>query len=339
MTAPGIQSTAVDGGPAAGAAAPPPAAPPGWRRIAWWLVGVAFVAVLVPALWQAVRGQDWSVVTVVAERGDRGRILPLAAAALLAAAVGPVLGMLSWRALVLDLGTRVTTAAVVRLFFVGFFSKYVPVKGLALLVALRMAKTSGLPLSRFFGAGVLSFGVTALTGLSIGLLAGPAAVGTGGGWLALALVPVAVLLLWPRLVNDAAGVALRVLRRPPARSAVSARGLRMAVLWQVLAWLVAGLHLWLLAIAMDAPVWRSLALCVGAYGLATVVGLLVVVAPDGLGVRESVLMAALVAVLPIPAAAVVVLASRLVTTVGEVGLGAAAFAVAEMAHRRAKGHR
>ncbi|MEJ3746345.1 lysylphosphatidylglycerol synthase domain-containing protein [Actinomycetes bacterium KLBMP 9797] len=316
-------------------AVPEPAAPTrGWRRIAWWLVGAAFLALLVAGMWFAVRDQDWSVVTVVAERGDRRRIALLLAGGVLATAVGPLLGLLSWRALVLDVAGSITNAQSVRLFFVNFFAKYLPVKGLALVVALRMAKTSGMPLARLFAAGALSLGVTVLTGLSVGLLAGPSAIGTRTGWLALALVPIAVVLRWPHLVNHAAGAALRVLRRSPPKGAVSARGLRVAVFWQVAAWVVAGLHLWLLAIAMNAPVWRSLALCVGAYGLATVVGLLVVVVPDGIGVRESVLMAALAAVLPVPAAAVVVLASRLVTTVGEVAVGAVAFGAAEASYRR-----
>jgi uncharacterized membrane protein YbhN (UPF0104 family) len=103
---------------------------------------------------------------------------------------------------------------------------------------------------------------------------------------------------------------------------------------QTLSWLVSGLHLWLLAIAMGAPPVRSLALCVGGFGLATVVGLLAVVTPDGLGVREAVLLAVLATVLPVPAATIVALASRLVTTVGEVGLGGAALAVAELMQRR-----
>jgi uncharacterized membrane protein YbhN (UPF0104 family) len=82
-----------------------------------------------------------------------------------------------------------------------------------------------------------------------------------------------------------------------------------------------------------APV-RSLALCVGAFTLATSVGMLAIVIPDGLGVREAVLMAALAVVLPAPAAAVVALASRLVSTVSEVALGAAALTVAEVMVRR-----
>ena len=115
---------------------------------------------------------------------------------------------------------------------------------------------------------------------------------------------------------------------------MSARGVRLSVGWQTLSWLISGVHLWLLAIAMSAPPARALPLCVGAFAVATVVGLLAVVMPNGIGVREAVLLAALTAVLPVPSAAVVALASRLVSTVSEVVLGGAALAVTEVLHRR-----
>lgn len=311
-------------------------APParGWRRLLGWPLFAAFTAVLIPGLWLALRSQDWTVLAAVTQRGDPGRIGLLLAGALLVTTIGPVLGMLSWRAIVTDLGVPLTTPQAVRLFCIGFLSKYVPVKGLALVVAARLARSSGMSLGRFFGSGTLSLGVTVLTGLAVGLLAAVELFGAGAGWLALALAPMALLVFRPGLINWSGELAMRVLRRPPPEGAVSARGMRRAVALQSLAWLVSGVHLWLLALAMDAPAARSLLLCVGAFGLATVVGLLVVVVPDGIGVRESILMAALAAVLPVPAAAVVVLASRLVTTVSEVGLGALALLGAEVAHRR-----
>lgn len=306
-----------------------------WRWVGW-LAGAAFVALLAPALWQALRGQDWSTVTVLAEQGDRGRLGLLLAGALLVTTVAPLLGMLSWRAIMVDLGASLSTPQAVRMFCVGFFSKYLPVKGLALVLAARMARTSGVTMGRFFGAGVLSMAVTTLTAFAVGLLAGVTLLGDRVGWLLLALVPIAVMVVWPQLINRAVGWAMRVLRRPPPQALLSARGMRRGVLWQCLAWLVSGLHLWLLALAVNAAPGRSLLLCLGAFSLATAIGVLVIVVPDGIGVREAVLMGALTTVLPVPQAAVVVVASRLVTTVSEVGLGAVAMVAAEIAYRKGK---
>jgi hypothetical protein len=305
-----------------------------WRRRAWRLLVVGFGLVVAVAIWRALAGQDWSVVGVLLQRRDRGQIGLLLTAALLTAVAGPLLGMLSWRTVLLECGGPVSLARVLRIFFVGYLAKYVPGKLPGMVAAVKVAMSNGVTLPRMIGAGVLSMVLVHLTGLTVGLLAGVEVLGGKAGWLVLAAVPIVVVAWRPDLVTRAGRLATRLLRRPAPASAPSARGLRWAVAVQTGSWLVSGLHLWLLAVAMGAPPARSLALCVGAFSLATVVGMLAVVAPDGLGVREAVLLAALAAVLPVPAATLVVLASRLVTTVGEVVLGGAALAAAELLQRR-----
>jgi hypothetical protein len=305
-----------------------------WRRAIWRILAVAFALVLVGALWMALAGLDWSVVAVVLGQRNRAQIGLLLGGALLASTVGLGFGFLAWRAVLLELGPPVGRAQVVRVFFVGFLAKYVPGKVPGLIAVTKVAAASGVGFGRLMGAAALSMSLVLLTGFTIGLLAGVQMLGAQVVWLAAAAVLVVVVLVRPRLVNHGAHLLLRLLRRQDRARWASARGVRLAVVAQSLSWLVSGLHVWLLAIAMGAAPVRSLALCVGAFTLATSVGMLAIVIPDGLGVREAVLMAALAVVLPAPAAAVVALASRLVSTVSEVALGAAALTVAEVMVRR-----
>ncbi|MEU4405668.1 lysylphosphatidylglycerol synthase domain-containing protein [Streptosporangium sp. NPDC023963] len=310
---------------------------PSWRlpRALVRALIAAFALVLVGAVAAALAGQDWSVVSVMLARSDGGRIGLLLAGALLTSMAGLGFGYLAWRAVLFELGPRVGEPRVARVFFVTFLSKYVPGKVPGLIAATKVATANGVGLGRLMGTAALSMSLVLLTGLTIGLLAGVHMIGTQVAWLvAVAAVLIVVVLVRPQLVNHGAQLVLRVLRRPdPARSA-SPRGIRFAVVAQAVSWLVTGLHLWLLAVAMGADPLRSLGLCVGAFTLATTVGMLTVVLPDGIGVREAVLTAALTVVLPAPAAAVVAVASRLVSTVAEVALGAAALAVAEVVIRR-----
>jgi hypothetical protein len=307
----------------------------GWRRRAWRLLAVGFGLVVAAAVGHALAGQDWAVVGDLLAQRDRAQIGLLLAGALLTAMVGPWLGMVSWRRVLLECGPPVSRPAVLRIFFVGYLAKYVPGKLPGMVAAVKVAMNNGVTLPRMIGTGVLSMVLVHLTGLTVGLLAGAEVLGRRAGWLALAALPIVVVVWRPDLVTRAGRLAARLLRRPAPAVSPSARGLRSAVAVQTLSWLVSGLHLWLLAIAMGAPPARSLLLCVGGFSLATVIGLLAVVVPDGLGVREAVLLAALAAVLPVPAATLVVVASRVVTTVGEVVLGGAALAVAEVTQRRA----
>jgi hypothetical protein len=310
---------------------------PTWRRNAWRLVAVAFALVTSVAVGRVLAHQDWSVVGELLA-GDRGRVGPLLGAALLAAVVGPLLGLLAWRAVLHATGPPVSLPRVLRVFFVGYLAKYVPGRVPGMVAAVKVATANGIALPRMIGTGVFTMVVVHLTGLTVGLLAGVRVLGGRAAWMVLAALPVAVLLWRPDLVGRAGSLAARLMRRraPTAwpASRAGSRGVREAIAVQCLSWLVSGLHLWLLAVALGAPPVASLALCVGGFGLATVIGLLAFVTPDGLGVREAVLLGALTAVLPVPAATVAVVASRLVTTVGEIVLGVAALAAAEFMLRR-----
>ncbi|MFB9544620.1 lysylphosphatidylglycerol synthase domain-containing protein, partial [Micromonospora sagamiensis] len=281
-----------------------------WRRWLWRLLTVAFVLVFTAAVGRALVGQDWSVVGVLLRQQDRTWIGLLLAGALLAAMLGPLLAMLSWRAVLLELGPPVSLTAVVRVFFVGFFVKYVPGKVPGVVATVRVAAANGVTMTRTLVTGTLGMLLVNLTGLTVGLLTGPQVLGGRAVWLALAAAPLLVAMGWPDVLGRAARMALRLLRRPaPARS-VSGRAVRVAVGWQTLSWLVSGVHLWLLAVVMGADAGAALPLCVGAFGLASAVGVLAVVVPDGLGVREAVLTGALALLLPVPSAVAVAVASR-----------------------------
>ena len=93
---------------------------------------------------------------------------------------------------------------------------------------------------------------------------------------------------------------------------------RRGTLLELGSWLIGGLHLWLIVRVLGDASPASVPLCVGAFALATEAGAVAMIAPDGLGVREAVLMAALSRVLPLPQAAAAVLASRVCCTVAEI---------------------
>lgn len=99
---------------------------------------------------------------------------------------------------------------------------------------------------------------------------------------------------------------------PPPDGAV-----RKAVLLAIASWTASGLHLWFLLLAVGAPPWAGLGAAVGGFALATVISSLALIVPDGWGVRELTLTAALSTVLPGGLAAAAAIASRLVCVVAE----------------------
>ncbi|MFC5830992.1 lysylphosphatidylglycerol synthase transmembrane domain-containing protein [Nonomuraea insulae] len=299
-------------------------------------LAAAFALAVVTAIAWTMSRLDWSVVGVLFTRRDAGQISLLLGGSVLASMAGLSLGFLAWRVVLLELGPPVSEPRVVRIFFVGFLSKYVPGRVPGMIATTKVATANGVTFGRLMTAAALVMSLVLLSGFTVGLLAGVQMLGAQAAWLAGAAVLIVFVLVRPQIVNHSSALLLRLLRRPAAANAASVRGVRLAVAWQSLSWMVTGLHLWPLAIAMGAPPSRSLALCVGAFTLATSIGIASLFIPDGIGVREAVLTAALTVVLPAPAAAAVALASRLVSTVSEVLLGAAALAIAEYLIRRGR---
>jgi hypothetical protein len=297
------------------------------------LVGL-FLVVTAAAVAMALRGQDWSVVATTVRGRRPVFFVSMAGLALLANAGGLLATMVAWRAMLSGVGEDVTPVAAARIFYVGQFAKYVPGKVFSLLVSVQMGRSIGVPASRMASAWLLMLLVSLLTGTTVGLVAAPEVLGGSAGWLALAALPVAAVLVRPQLLGRVASAAARLLRRPPPAANVSGRGVRCSVLTQLLAWLVGGVHLWFLAVAMGAPPVRSFPLCVGAFSLGAVAGVLAVFAPDGIGVREVVVLTALSVTLPLPVATVVVLVSRLVVALSELASSGVGLVVTEALRRR-----
>ncbi len=297
------------------------------RRSRWWAVLTAALLVAVAVgVAGALRGGGAAAVAALTRPGA----LPLLAGALAAQVAGLALAMLSWRRLLLDLAGPVARADSARIYFVGLLGKFVPGPIWGLLAHLRIGRALGLPPRGVATAFFVGLGVTLLTGATVGLLAAPGVLGGSALWLAAPALVVLGCLLRPGLVGRAAAVGLRVLRRP-APEAASPSAVRGSITAGLASWLVSGVHLWLVAVALGAPACPAAAVCVGAYGLSAVAGGFAVILPDGWGVREVVMVLALGTVLPVPAATVAALTSRVLVMASELGCAAIAVAVHRLA--------
>lgn len=306
----------------------------GWRRALDRALVVVFGGALTVGLVLVLRGQDWSSVGRLGETLDPTTVWLGLGAAFLVNCVGLLFGVVSWQALFLDLGARVNIWTASRLFFLGFLTKFVPGRFIALPVLVRMAKEINVGVIRLASVFVLSWSVVALTGLTIGLAAGPAVAGLDTVWLLAAALPTVGLLVRPDLLNLGIRAGARVLRRPPPAVRASRAGVRRSIGAQSLSWVISGHHVWLLALTVGAPPGRSYLVCVAGFAVATVAGIVVMVVPDGIAVREAVLVAGLATVLPLPVATTVVLASRVVSTLTDVTVGTLGLLLAQHLHRR-----
>ena len=279
-----------------------------WQRILTPLIVVA-----------AVIGLGWAIqrdgATALQAVAGNPQALPLTGLAIAANLAGLVLGLYAWRILVPLKGLQAA-----RIFFLGQLSKYLPGRVWGVVTHIELGRAAGVPPARMVSAYFVSLGLTLLTGAGIGLLAAP-------GWWSLAPAgALGVLLIRPGLFDLPLRWGARLMRRTV--EPLAPRPIRQALALAVVSWTVSGLHLWALARAFGAVDPRALVVCVGAFGLATVAGGLSVVAPDGWGVREVALTALLATVMPVGAAGLTAVASRLVCVLVETCISLAVVALA-----------
>jgi hypothetical protein len=227
---------------------------------------------------------------------------------------------LTWRVLLADANSHLPFGPSLRMYFVGQLGKYLPGTVWPLVAQASMGHDLGVPRRRTVVVGVVTIALSIAAGLAVATATLPF-VAPGAArkfWWALLALPVFLVLLYPPVMHRVLNVAMRVLRREPLEQEFSFRGLGISFATQVAAWVAIGMQIAVLSIELGVSPARAIPLGIGGAALAWGAGLLAVPAPAGLGVREAALYAVVGTVLDRGSVLVVVVASRLMMTIGDV---------------------
>lgn len=266
------------------------------------LLGVAFVTGELVRSWDDVR----EAVT--------GANPALLVAALVVGCAGPLTIGLGWRRCLWLLGAGHPVRDTLHWYYVGQLGKYVPGGIWTVVGRGEMARRAGVPGGIGYSSTVLSLGVTYLAAvltMAIALAAG-AAGGHGVAWQpVLALLPLGVLALHPRVVRAALRAGRRLLRRELQIPVPRWRDSIGLLVLLVPAWLAIAAATWLVAVALD-PATPDIRNLIFATTLAWIAGFLVVPSPGGIGVREAVFIAAATSLSSAGIAAAVAVVARVI---------------------------
>ena len=286
-----------------------------------WLTAarIAFLVLAMGFAWWGLRDQ-WSAILDAIAALPWWRIL----AAQVLVVAGLLLTAGIWRTVVRGYGHELPDRPARSIFFVGQLGKYIPGGVWSLGAQAAMATRYAVPPRVTVAVGLVFLGLHVLTAAPVAVLvlpdldAPPLAVALlGAGLLALAASPVV-----DRAGTWAAGAPLRL------GSAVRIR----VLLVMLVVWAAYGAASTLLVPPTATPgatgtgsALGTAVLVTGAVAAAYLVGVVVVIAPAGVGAREATLGLLLAPTLGVPAAAAVALLSRLVHTVGDLLLAAVAW--------------
>ncbi|SEG67034.1 hypothetical protein SAMN05444920_103840 [Nonomuraea solani] len=234
--------------------------------------------------------------------------------------LGQFFMLVAWREIMAGLGTRVPLRIAGRIMFVGQLGKYIPGAVWAYAAMMDLGRDHGSPPRRTFAT--ISLGLVINLGVAISIAA--ATLGTldavREAWYLALLVPVIIVCLHPKVLTWGLNLALRVARKEPLESVLPGRTVVVAVAWTALGWLVYGVHIWLIAGRADLFV-----IATGAYAFAWATGILTVVVPAGVGIREGALVLVLGPIIGTAPALAVAIVSRLAFTLADAAAAGIAF--------------
>lgn len=230
--------------------------------------------------------------------------------------------IMAWRGIVTSWGQHLGLGEAARIWMVSSLGKYIPGKVWAIAGMAVMARERGVAAWAATGAAILNQGLAVLAGAVVVGATGTSLLRGNWPWIDRLLLVLVVggvaglaLLLSPSLVRRVLGwfrIASTGQPTPGAGSVV------IAALANIVAWTGYGISLWLLARGVLAAS-PSLKACIAAFTASYIAGLIAVIAPAGIGVRESVFILMLQGAIGVPAAAALAIASRLMLTATEVG--------------------
>lgn len=215
--------------------------------------------------------------------------------------------------------------------------KYIPGKVFMLAARLTYYKEEGAPLSRvtvcFFIENICTLLGAAMLFI-VSLLFFPNELLSDYQWITILLIAAFFVAIHPRVINLVLKPIGRLLKKPleiPMRYSQMIR----VVLMFIANWLIVGVGFYILTKSICPAVeLNQLLFCAGIWGVSAIIGILAVFAPSGLGVREGIITAGLMLIMPQNEAVVISVLSRLWQTIPELVLVLAAFVYSRIKKRK-----
>lgn len=206
--------------------------------------------------------------------------------------------------------------------------KYIPGKVFMLAARLTYYKEEEAPLSKvtvcFFIENVCTLLGAAMLFI-VSLFFFPNELLENYKWLTLLLIAAFFVCIHPKIINFVLRLIGKIFKKNLEIPMKYSQMLKVVLLF-IGNWLIVGFGFFILTKSIYPDVeWSQLLYCAGIWGVSAIMGILAIFAPSGLGVREGIIVAGLMLIMPQSDAMVISVVSRLWQTIPELLLVAMAF--------------
>lgn len=232
----------------------------------------------------------------------------------------------AWHLITVKLGIGLPFAETSEAWFTSQLGKYIPGKVWLFLGRLYLYQSRGKPkklitVALYFETITILTAALFLSSVPLVAIEGtrPPQVEPVMGWL-VGLSVLSLILLHPRWLEKILNRALVRLGREPFTYSLLYRDVLVIVLVCLLAWLVGGAGFYLFVDAVYPVAPKYFFFLTGALAFSSILGLIALVAPSGLGVREGALVYCLSFIMPPPVGVIISILTRVWMTLIEIGL-------------------
>jgi len=240
-----------------------------------------------------------------------------------------------WAFTLRTMGFEVSIVSAMRVWEVALPARYLPGGFWHIAGRTYMGSAAGVTLQGLLVSTLLEHILSVVGALGVflvGMAIGGSIPGAGNLYL-LILIPLGIVAVHPRVLRPLLRMAARILRRNgPVEVGLSFGQVLLLLAWFAFSHVLSGASLFLVLLAISPVPLRLLPLMVGANAFAWAVGLLAVVAPAGIGVREASIVLLGSSFVSVPIITAAAFATRFLSALAEV-FGVALFTL--LSHQQA----
>lgn len=242
----------------------------------------------------------------------------------------------AWRGMLRALGESLPARPARAIYGKALVARYVPTGVLSLVGRVVLAERHGVGKRATFASVVYELGCSLAAAIAVGsyfVVTLPPLEDVPARYAVLAVVPIALAALHPRVFRPLSDLALRKLGREPLERVMPFSKVLAFIGLYIVMWLLVGVGLFAFAAALHPAEVADLPYIAASYSVTFAVAVVAFVVPAGLGTREAVLAAALDVVLPGSVAIAIAVAFRLFQTAVELLWVGAVVAIARAGRR------
>jgi glycosyltransferase 2 family protein len=295
------------GSAAAGIGSVGPKHPAARAALQWGLAALifGFLIFFIARQWNKLPNFDWRF-------APGWLVLSGVAVALFYVAQGEI-----WRLIIRALGEHIDPRPARAVWGKSLIARYVPTNALMVVGRVVMAERYGVPKRVCLASIVYELGLTVGTAVMVGayfVIELPRLEHQPARYAVLAVIPLALIVLHPRVFGPLANFTLRKLGRDPLPRTLGFGSVLGFALMYVGCWAVMGLGVFAFAAALHPLDVSDLPYVAAAYPVAFCVAVLTFIVPSGLGTRDATLATAMTAVLAGTVATAIAVAFRIFQT-------------------------